>query len=152
LESQVGIRLICNCNHYNVFLSKTNQMHNISNLFYFETILYMFLRVSPFIIRSLRLYIYLMLYYSLRLLMMDGETVRNRVLFQNKRNLKYCASGWFRQKIYYDALPYKLQIHYTVFYFIILFYFTGIARRTLPLHVKTTKILMGRASYMAHNF
>jgi hypothetical protein len=32
-------------------------MHNISNLFYFGTTLYMFLTVSPSIIRSLRLYI-----------------------------------------------------------------------------------------------
>ena len=32
-------------------------MHNISNLFYFGTILYMFRTVSPSIIRSLRLYI-----------------------------------------------------------------------------------------------
>jgi hypothetical protein len=32
-------------------------MHNISNLFYFRTTLYMFRTVSPFIIRSLRLYI-----------------------------------------------------------------------------------------------
>ena len=39
------------------FHSKTNQMHNISNLFYFETTLYMFQRVPPSIIRSLRLYI-----------------------------------------------------------------------------------------------
>ena len=39
------------------FYSKTNQMHNISNLFYFGTTLYMFRRVSPSIIRSLRLYI-----------------------------------------------------------------------------------------------
>jgi len=44
------------------FCSKTNQMHNISNLFYFGTALYMFWTVSPSIIRSLRLYIYLMLY------------------------------------------------------------------------------------------
>jgi len=44
------------------FYSKTNQMHNISNLFYFGTTLYMFRRVSSPIIRSLRLYIYLMLY------------------------------------------------------------------------------------------
>jgi len=28
--------------------------------------------------------------------MMDGETVKTcRVLFQNKINLRYCASGWF---------------------------------------------------------
>jgi len=39
------------------FYSKTNQMHNISNLFYFETTLYMFQTVSPSILRSLRLYI-----------------------------------------------------------------------------------------------
>jgi len=39
------------------FYSKTNQMHNISNLFYFGTTLYMFQMVSPSIIRSLRLYI-----------------------------------------------------------------------------------------------
>ena len=39
------------------FYSKTNQMHIISNLFYFGTTLYMFLTVSSSIIRSLRLYI-----------------------------------------------------------------------------------------------
>jgi hypothetical protein len=32
-------------------------MHNISNIFYFGTTLYMFRTVSPSIIRSLRLYI-----------------------------------------------------------------------------------------------
>jgi hypothetical protein len=37
--------------------SKTHQMHNISNLFYFGTTLYMFRTVFPSIIRSLRLYI-----------------------------------------------------------------------------------------------
>ena len=44
------------------FYSKTNQMHNIANLFYFGTTFYMFRTVSPSIIRSLRLYIYLMLH------------------------------------------------------------------------------------------
>ena len=39
------------------FYSKTNQMHNISNLLYFGTTLYMYRTVFPFIIRSLRLYI-----------------------------------------------------------------------------------------------
>jgi len=34
---------------------KTNQMRNISNLFYFGTTLYVFRTVSPSIIRSLRL-------------------------------------------------------------------------------------------------
>jgi hypothetical protein len=37
--------------------SKTNQMHNISNLFYFGTTLYVFRMVFSPIIRSLRLYI-----------------------------------------------------------------------------------------------
>ena len=39
------------------FYSRTNQMHNNSNLFYFGTTLYMFRTVSPSVIRSLRLYI-----------------------------------------------------------------------------------------------
>ena len=39
------------------FYSKTNQMQNISNLFYFGTTLYMFRTVSPSIIRNLRQYI-----------------------------------------------------------------------------------------------
>jgi hypothetical protein len=39
------------------FYSKTNQMQNISNLFYFGTTLYMFRTVSPSIIKSLGLYI-----------------------------------------------------------------------------------------------
>jgi len=39
------------------FYSKTNQMHNISNLFYFRTTFYMFRTVFPSIIRSRRLYI-----------------------------------------------------------------------------------------------
>jgi len=43
--------------HQYHFCSKTNQMHIISNLFYFGTTLYMFRTVSPSIIRSLGLYI-----------------------------------------------------------------------------------------------
>ena len=39
------------------FYSKTNQMHNISNLFYFGSTIYMFRTVSPSVISSLRLYI-----------------------------------------------------------------------------------------------
>jgi hypothetical protein len=41
------------------FCSKTNQLHNISNLFYFGTTLYMFRTFFLSIIRSLRLYIQL---------------------------------------------------------------------------------------------
>jgi len=43
--------------HDVAFYSKTNQMHNISNLFYFGTTFDMFRTASPSIIRSLRLYI-----------------------------------------------------------------------------------------------
>jgi len=39
------------------FYSKTNKMHNISNIFYFGTTFYMFQTVFPSILRSLRLYI-----------------------------------------------------------------------------------------------
>jgi hypothetical protein len=56
-----GIRYIlfdvCRSVHRNYFYSKTNQMHNISNLFYFGTTLYMIRTVFPSIIRSLRPYI-----------------------------------------------------------------------------------------------
>jgi len=45
------------------FYSKTNQMHNISNLFYFGTTLYMFRTVCPSIIRYLRLYIQHQVYF-----------------------------------------------------------------------------------------
>jgi len=38
-----------------LLITKTNQMHNISNLFYFGTTLYVIRTVSPSIIRSLRL-------------------------------------------------------------------------------------------------
>jgi len=48
------------CSWY--FYSKTNQMHNISNIFYFGTIFYTFRKVSPSNIRSPKLYTYLMLY------------------------------------------------------------------------------------------
>jgi len=74
-------------------------MHNISNLFYFGTTLYMFRTFFPSIIRSLRLCIQLQ---SLRLhTVLDSwwwtertsETCR--VLFQNEINLRYCVPGWF---------------------------------------------------------
>jgi hypothetical protein len=107
------------------FCSKTNQMHNISNLFYFWTTLYMFRTVFPSVIRSLRLYIQ---HQVLWLLASGNEMISFtlavstepawhtpdsvctvldswwwterlsetcRVLFQNKINLRYCASGWF---------------------------------------------------------
>jgi len=88
--------------------------------FILETTLYMFRMVSSSIIRSLRVYIQHQVYviqvlwllisalasshgtckvwccmYSLRLLVMDEETVRPCILlFQNKINLRYCAFGW----------------------------------------------------------
>jgi hypothetical protein len=95
------------------FYSKTNQMHNISNLFYFETTLYMFRMVFPSIIRSLRLYIQ----HQVHCYQAATEPVWHvpdavctaldsywwterpsetcRVLFQNKINMRHCASGWF---------------------------------------------------------
>ena len=42
---------------YKGFYSKSNKMHNVSNLFYCGTTLHMFRTVSPSIISSLRLYI-----------------------------------------------------------------------------------------------
>jgi hypothetical protein len=93
------------------FYSKTNQMHNISNLFYFGT-LYMFWMVSPSI-RSLRLYIQNHTIQVLWLLASIPDAVCTvsdswrwterlsetcRVLFQNKPNLRYCASGWFHYR------------------------------------------------------
>jgi len=106
--------------------SKTNQMRNISNLFYFGTTLYMFRTLSPSIIRSLKLCIQHKVYVK-QVLLARGESLvpaskqpQNlydipnavctlldswwwterpsetcRVLFQNKINLRYCASGWF---------------------------------------------------------
>ena len=109
------------------FHSKTNQMHNISNLFYFGTTLYMFRTVSPSIIRSLILYLQHHTIQVLWLLARGNEfplvplqaatgpvwhihdaacTVLDswwwtermgetcRLLFQNKINLRYCASAW----------------------------------------------------------
>jgi len=146
-------------------------MHNISNLFYFGTALYMFRTVYPSIIRSLRLYIQHQVYVWYRfcgcllsstLHVSDGLSVHHqesktvhtasgiclvqvlwllagkqpqtctrhipdavctvldswwwterpsetcRVLFQNKINLRYCASGWS----YYRNMSrsYKRQI------------------------------------------
>ena len=49
--------LHCDKSNSLCFYSKTNEMHSISNLFYFGTTLYMFRTVFPSIISSLRLYI-----------------------------------------------------------------------------------------------
>jgi hypothetical protein len=99
------------------FYSKTNQMHNILNIFYFGTTLYMLLTVFPSIIRSLKLYIqhqtiqilwllaskkpqnlydiYLMLYIQ-SYTRDDGQRdFPKHVECCSKINLKYCASGWF---------------------------------------------------------
>ena len=95
------------------FYSKTNQMHSISNLFYFGTTLCMFRTVSPSIMRSLRLYIQHQLYViRVMWLMMDGETETCRVLFQNKINLRYCASGLF----------YYRNLEFDVTYFILILF------------------------------
>ena len=54
------------------FCSKTNRMHNISNLFYFGTALSMFRTVTPSIIMSLRLYIQHQVYVILVLCLLAG--------------------------------------------------------------------------------
>jgi len=75
--------------HRNIIpIVKSIRCTNVSNLFYFGMILYMFRTVFPSIIRSSRLYIQQQAFvkqilltaccmYSLELLMMDGKTVRN---------------------------------------------------------------------------
>ena len=93
-------------------------MHNILNLFYFGTKFYMFWTVSPSIIRSLRLYIQYKVFVIQVLWLFASKQPQNlygmmlyvqsdsccwterpsetcRLLFQNKMNLRYCASGWF---------------------------------------------------------
>ena len=100
------------------FYSKTNQMHNISNLFYFGAKIYMFLTVFSSIIKSLRLYIQHQVYVIQVLLLIattelvwhipdavctfldswwwtERQSETSRLLFQNETNLRYCASGWF---------------------------------------------------------
>ena len=87
------------------FYSKTDQMHNISNLFYFGTTIHMFQTVSPPIIRSLRLYIQCQVYVVQVLWLLASKQPQNRepdrlsktckVLLQSKINLRCCASGWF---------------------------------------------------------
>jgi hypothetical protein len=57
--------------------SKTNQTHNISNLFYCVTTLYMFRKVSPSIIRSLRLYIQHQVYVIQVLCLLASKQAQN---------------------------------------------------------------------------
>jgi hypothetical protein len=79
------------------FYSKTHQMHNIANSFYFGTTLYTFRTISPSIIRSLRLYIQHQVYVIQVILFVQSLTPdderRDRpnrvVLFQNKFDILY---------------------------------------------------------------
>jgi len=59
------------------FYSKTIHMHNISNLFYFGTTLYMFRTVSPSISRSLRLYIRHQVYFVQVLWLLSSKQPQN---------------------------------------------------------------------------
>ena len=63
------------------FYSKTNQMHNISNLFYFGTTLYMFRTFFPSIIRSLRLYIQHQVYVIQVLWLLASKQPQNLMLY-----------------------------------------------------------------------
>jgi hypothetical protein len=112
-------------------------MHNISNLFYFRTKLYMFRKVSRSINRTPKLYIQHQVYVIQVLWLLEAtepvwydavctgldswwwterpsETCR--LLFQNKINLRYCASGWFyyRNNITMHG-PTKVKIVYVKF-------------------------------------
>jgi hypothetical protein len=75
------------------FCSKTNQMHNTSNLFYFGTILYMFRTFFPSIIRSLKLYIQ-------HLLASGNEMERSSISFPLPSSHRTCMTcvmlymGW----------------------------------------------------------
>jgi hypothetical protein len=61
---------------HNIY-SKTNQTHNISNLFYFGTTLYMFQTVFPSIIRILRLYTQHQVYVIHVLWLLASKCTRN---------------------------------------------------------------------------
>ena len=63
------------------FYSKTNQKHNISNLFYFGTTLYTFRKVFPSIIRSLRLYIQHQVYVVQVLWLLEIYNISNLFYF-----------------------------------------------------------------------
>ena len=102
-------------------------MHNISNLFYFGTTLYMFRTVSPSIIGSLRLYIQHQVYVIQVLWLLASKATTEpvwynvvctvldcwwwMVLFQNKINLRYCASGWFYYRKNNSLLQFLHQLH-----------------------------------------
>ena len=62
IQSLTDGRMIYAININSDFYSKTNQMHNISHLFYFGTTFYMFRMLSPSIIRGPRLYIQYQVY------------------------------------------------------------------------------------------
>jgi len=76
------------------FYSKTNQMHNISNLFYFGTTLYMFWTVHHQESKTVHTASGICHTGSV-CTPDDGPSETCGVLFQNKINLRYCASGWF---------------------------------------------------------
>jgi len=63
------------------FYSKTNKMHNTSNLFYFGTTLYMFRTAPPSIIRSLRLYIQPQVYVIQVLWLLASKQPLNLMLY-----------------------------------------------------------------------
>jgi hypothetical protein len=120
---QLSVLELTGCDHSKKsivhFYNKTNPMHNISNLFYFGTTLYMFRTISPSIIRSLRLYIQHQVYVIQVLWLLASKKPQNlydtmlyvqsstpvgggrdglkhvECFFLNKINLRYCASGWF---------------------------------------------------------
>jgi len=103
------------------FYSKTKQMHNISNLFYFGTILYMFWKVLlASSHRTCMTYTRCCMY---RIKTPDdGQKDRPKhvMLFQNKINLRYCASGWFyyRNILWCMVLQNKKNIYIYIYIYI----------------------------------
>ena len=78
------------------FHSKTNQMHNISNLFYFGTTLFMFRTVFPSIIRSSRLYIQHQVYVKQVLWLLASKQNRSQKFhFHSNTNQMHKISNFF---------------------------------------------------------
>ena len=99
---------------------KTNQICNISNLFYFGTTLYMFRTVSPSIIRNLRLYIQHQVYVIQVLwLFASGNEMEHLVLTskQSTESLWHvpdavCTvldSWWLTERPKYEECYYKIK-------------------------------------------
>ena len=121
-------------------------MHNIPNLFYFGTTLYLFWTVFPSIIRSLRLYIQ---HHTIQVLWLlaskqpqnlygvmlnvqswtSDDRRRDRpkhveCCSKNEINLRHCASGWF----YYRNILQYMVLQTSSLSILLVFYISNILR------------------------